>query len=101
MDCDVPFCIGIAQGIDVRSLVLNWKMPGTEHPLAVSETVCCFLAYLQGVGSLLGLDFARHPSPRGAPSMAVGNSGFAVPIAAGHVAIRIKPASKSSGVPHA
>jgi len=79
MDCDVPFCIGIVQGIDVRSLVLNWKMSGTEHPLAVSETVCCFLAYLQGVGSLLGLDFARHPSPRGAPSMAVGELGLRRP----------------------
>src|SRR6267378_1003971 len=61
------------------SLVPNWKMSGTEHPLAVSETVCCFLAYLQGVGSLLGFDFARHPSPRGAPSMAVGELGLRRP----------------------
>src|SRR6266481_3810626 len=61
------------------SFVPNWKMSGTEHPLAVSETVCCFLAYLQGVGSLLGFDFARHPSPRGAPSMAVGELGLRRP----------------------
>src|SRR5258705_5262285 len=54
-------------------------MPGTEHPLAVSETLCFFWAYLQGVGSLLGLDFARHPSPRGAPSMAVGELGLRRP----------------------
>src|SRR5258708_23668050 len=47
------------------SLVPNWKMSGTEHPLAVSETRCCFSAYLQGVGSLLGFDFSRPPSPRG------------------------------------
>jgi hypothetical protein len=34
--------------------VFNWKMAGTEHSRAVSETMCCFWAYLQGVGSLLG-----------------------------------------------
>src|SRR5258708_32884329 len=61
------------------SFVPNWKMSGTEHPLAVCETVCCFLAYLQGVGSLLGLDFARHPSPLGAPSMSVEELGLRRP----------------------
>jgi len=59
--------------------VLNWKMAGTEHPFPVSETMCCFSAYLQGVGSLLGLDFARHPTLRGAPSMAVGEFGLRRP----------------------
>jgi hypothetical protein len=55
--------------------VLNWKMAGTEHRFVVSETMCSFSAYLQGVGSLLGFDYARRLSPRGAPSMAVGEIG--------------------------
>jgi hypothetical protein len=59
----------------ITNLVLNWKMAGTEHPHSVSETICCFSEYLQGVGSLLGFDFVRRPSPRGAPSMAVGEFG--------------------------
>src|SRR5260370_23800515 len=50
-------------------------MAGTEHRSAVSETMCCFSAYLQGVGSLLGYEFARHSALRGAPFMAVGEFG--------------------------
>src|SRR5690242_6847282 len=50
-------------------------MTGTEHGFAVSETMCDFSAYLQGVGSLLVHDFACLPSLRGAPPMAVGEFG--------------------------
>jgi hypothetical protein len=59
--------------------VLNWKMTGTEHRLAVSETMCCFSAYRQGVGSLLGFELARHLFLRGALSMAVGEFGLRRP----------------------
>jgi hypothetical protein len=50
-------------------------MAGTEQQCAVSETMCSFSAYLQGVGSLLGFEYARRPFPRGAPSMSVGELG--------------------------
>src|SRR5579859_220075 len=74
MDCSRPFSPAAALPVHAPP-VLNWKMTGTEHSSLVSETMCGFSAYLQGVGSLLGHEYARHPSIRGAPSMAVGEFG--------------------------
>jgi len=51
-------------------------MAGTKHRLAVSESICGSKAYLQGVGSLLGLEpCAPRVSWRAAPLKSTGELG--------------------------
>jgi hypothetical protein len=55
-------------------------MAGTKHLSPVSETICGFSAYLQGVGSLLGLDScAPFWSWGSAISMSTGELGYRRP----------------------
>jgi hypothetical protein len=46
--------------------VPKWEMSGTKHGLRCLKDFGCFPAYLHGIGTLHGLDLARHSQSRGA-----------------------------------
>jgi hypothetical protein len=46
--------------------VPKWEMSGTKHGLRCLKDFGWFPAYLHGIGTLHGLDLARHSQSRGA-----------------------------------
>ena len=54
------------QLVTATPYVLKWEMSGTKHGLRCLKDFAWFRAYLHGIGTLHGLDLARHSLSRGA-----------------------------------
>jgi hypothetical protein len=54
------------QLVTAMTNVPKWEMSGTKHGLRCLKDFGWFPAYLHGIGTLHGLDLARHSQSRGA-----------------------------------